>query len=430
MVTPNPGLLHCPMKTTVYLCSLWLLLLSTAAAQRIAYVTPAGELATVEPDGSQTRILAEPGRYQFPAWSPDGERIAVIGADAEGAAVFSVADAAWGEPARHYSSQREAPIYLYWSPDSETISFLANRPEVGLALHLAPVSREDNPEESRLLSTGSPFYWQWTEDAQRLLVHTGLTGEDARLGFMAAAEDNLTENLSNPGLFQAPGISASGDYIAYAEIDAAGRGRVVLADTTEGAGESERREVPHQGLVALSWSPAEDTLALMSPPVAAPHTYGPIRLLDAATGDLTPLVEEVAIAFFWSPDGSKIAYLSPLTSEDEGQQARAPMTQVSLRTPTSQPRAPLLLNLSVVDVASGVSERLTTFAPSPLFIGQYLPFFDQYALSHRLWSPASDALALPMLTVEDGQPRSQVVVVPLQGEPRPIVPGDMPSWSP
>ncbi len=420
------------MKPTVYLCYLYLVLFltfSAAAAQRIAYVTPAGELATVAPDGTQTRILAESGRYQFPAWSPGGERVAVIGADTQGAAVFSFQDAAFSQPVRHYSSQSEAPIYLYWSPDGETISFLANRPGVGLALHLAPVGDEDNTEESRLLSTGNPFYWQWTEDSQRLLVHTGLTGEDARLGFMAAAEDNLTENLSNPGLFQAPGISASGDYIAYAEIDASERGRVVLASST---GDEVERELPHQGLVALSWSPQGDKLALMSPQVAAPHTYGPIRLLDAETGDLTTLVEEVAIAFFWSPDGSKIAYLSPLGGDDGGgRQAQAPlepMMQVSAQN--VQPRAPLLLNLSVVDVESGVTQQLTTFAPSPLFVGQFLPFFDQYALSHRLWSPEGDALALPMLAAEDGQTTSQVVVVPLEGEPRSVAQGDMPSWSP
>ncbi len=438
MVTLSASLLDYPMKTTAYLTvclrSLWLILflcLGAATAQRIAYVTPAGELATVEPDGSQMRVLADAGRYQFPAWSPDGERVAVIGADAEGAAIFSVVDRALSESVRHYSSQREAPIYLYWSPDSETISFLANRPEVGLALHLAPVSGEDNPEESRLLSVGSPFYWQWSADARRLLVHTGLTGEDARLGFMAAAEDNLTENLSSPGLFQAPGISASGDYIAYAEIDASERGRVVLTDTPGDERDADTvREVPHQGLVALSWSPAEDTLALMSPQVAAPHTYGPIRLLDAQTGDLTTLIEETAIAFFWSPDGSKIAYLSPLAGDDGGGRVTELGTEVAGMkvSAAAQPRAPLLLNLSVVDVASGVSERLTTFAPSPLFVGQYLPFFDQYALSHRVWSPASDALALPMLVGDGVTP--QIVVVPLRGEPQPVAPGDMPSWSP
>ena len=95
-----------------------------------------------------------------------------------------------------------------------------------------------------------------------------------------------------------------------------------------------------------------------------------------------------------------------------------------------QPSAPLLLNLSVVDVASGETQLLSTFAPTPLFVGQYLPFFDQYALSHRLWSPGSDALVMPMLSAEGGQLTTQVVVVPLQGEPQPIAAGDMPSWSP
>ena len=382
------------MKFTKFRYVLWFTLLlvsSLAAAQRIAFVTPAGELATVEADGTQTRVLADAGRYQFPAYSPDGERVAVIGADAQGSAVFSVRDGAFGQVVRHYSSQSEAPIYLYWSPDSQTISFLANRPEVGLALHLASVNENST---SRLLSTGNPFYWQWTADAARLLVHTGLTGEEARLGFMATSEDNLTENLAEPGLFQAPGISASGRYIAYAELDEAGQGRVILASTDGG---ETRREFPHQGLVALSWSPQGDTLALMSPQIAAPHTYGPIRLLDAQTGDLRMLVEETAIAFFWSPDGSKIAYLSPLSGKGEDRVTQAPDTLMHV---SAQPGAPLLLNLSVVDVASGDMQLLSTFAPTPLFVGQYLPFFDQYALSHRLWSPGSDALVMPMLSAE------------------------------
>ena len=424
MVRPTLSLLHLFMKFTMLRYIFWLALLfgsSLVSAQRIAFVTSAGELATVEADGSQTRVLADAGRYQFPAYSPDGERVAVIGADAQGSAVFSVRDGAFSQVVRHYSSQSEAPIYLYWSPDGETISFLANRPEEGLALHLAPV---ENSETSRLLSTGSPFYWQWSADAERLLVHTGLTGEAARLGFMATAEDTLTENLAEPGLFQAPGISASGRYIAYAKLDEAEQGRVILA---RNGGETER-ELPHQGLAALSWSPQKDTLALMSPQIAAPHSYGPIRLLDAQTGDLRMLVEETAIAFFWSPDGSKIAYLSPLSGEGEEQVTWAPGAQIM--HVSVQPSAPLLLNLSVVDVASGETQLLSTFAPTPLFVGQYLPFFDQYALSHRLWSPESDALVMPMLAAEGGQLSSEVVVVPLEGEPQPIAAGDMPSWSP
>ena len=62
---------------------------------------------------------------------------------------------------------------------------------------------------------------------------------------------------------------------------------------------------------------------------------------------------------------------------------------------------------------------------SPLFLNQYLPFFDEYARSHRLWSPASDALVVPVL--EAG--RSVLTVYGLDGSVRTLGPGDMPVWN-
>ncbi|MBC8075883.1 MAG: hypothetical protein H7Y32_07400 [Chloroflexales bacterium] len=84
------------------------------------------------------------------------------------------------------------------------------------------------------------------------------------------------------------------------------------------------------------------------------------------------------------------------------------------------------LALWVVDVASGEQRRLLAFQPLPLFINQFLPFFDQYAHSHRLWSPDSDALVLPAL----GASGPQILVVPTDGSlPRTLLRGIMAFWS-
>jgi TolB protein len=64
--------------------------------------------------------------------------------------------------------------------------------------------------------------------------------------------------------------------------------------------------------------------------------------------------------------------------------------------------------------------------PSPLFLAQYLPFFDQYARSHRLWSPRSDALVLPALD-DAGVPT--LVVFGVDGSATPLVAGDLPAWN-
>ena len=51
-------------------------------------------MATVAPDGSDLRALSSGSqRFQFPAWSPDGSRLAVLGADAEGGFINLLEDA-------------------------------------------------------------------------------------------------------------------------------------------------------------------------------------------------------------------------------------------------------------------------------------------------------------------------------------------------
>ncbi|MCB0241680.1 MAG: hypothetical protein KDH08_24320, partial [Anaerolineae bacterium] len=81
----------------------------------------------------------------------------------------------------------------------------------------------------------------------------------------------------------------------------------------------------------------------------------------------------------------------------------------------------------LVDVASGQTQTLASFRPSDVFLGQFLPYFDQYALSHRIWSPASDALVLPMV---DDRGEAGIYVVSMSGgAPLRISDGVMAFWS-
>ncbi len=393
----------------------FLLLVTGAAAQRIAFINPDGQLVTVAPDGTDSRTLTPEGRrYQFPAWSPAGNDVAVIGASAEGSGVFTVEDRADAEVQTLYENPA---IYLYWSPDGEKVGFLAQG-EGGLELQVASTGRND-AQDTQKVASGTPLYWQWSRDSDGLLVHTGVldSGELALYSLTGPTGDPL----ATPGLFNAPGLSASGDYLAYAELSG-GATRTVLAGSTPENAEV-RRELPYEGFSVLSWSPAADQLAVMNPPVATGLPYGPIRLLDAKTGDLTPLVETTVIAFFWSPDGKYIAYIAPLRRNDGDVTDIGTPSAVKVGVRVAQDIP--LLELRVVDVETGEDRLLSAFTPTPLFIDQFLPFFDQYALSHSVWSPDSTALVLPMSS-EGG---SKIVVVPLTGEPAVLADGEMPFWS-
>ena len=55
-------------------------LAQTGTFSRIAFVTLEGQLATVQPDGSDLVLLTrgDSELFRFPAWSPDGQNLAAV----------------------------------------------------------------------------------------------------------------------------------------------------------------------------------------------------------------------------------------------------------------------------------------------------------------------------------------------------------------
>ena len=47
-----------------------------------------------------------------------------------------LADESDAEVVEVYQGRSESPFYIYWSPDSQQISFLANHPKEPMALHV------------------------------------------------------------------------------------------------------------------------------------------------------------------------------------------------------------------------------------------------------------------------------------------------------
>ncbi|RMG90421.1 MAG: hypothetical protein D6706_19590 [Chloroflexi bacterium] len=387
----------------------------SVAVNRIAFINPNGQLVTMSPDGSNQRVLTDLNlRFQFPAWSPNGRSLAVIGSQAGGGGIFLISDEDEAEPEAIYNSTSQAPFYLYWSPDGRYLSFLVNHPG-GIGLRL--IQMDDTERNSRLISLGVPFYWDWTPDSQQLLIHTGFAGEAARLTFIEPGGEVSGVNIAPPGFFQAPDISPDGRFLAYAEERSPGVSALVVEDTATDSFFTQQ----HLGLIALGWSPVDNRLAFISNEENTDSFWGPMRLLDAETDRLTLLTAETVVAFFWSPDGRYLAYIS-VPGKDNGINARRSGRLTKL---AAQPN-PHEFSLSVVDTYTGDVNLLARFTPTNSFLHQFLPFFDQYALSHHLWSPHSDALVLPML--QNGV--EQVVVVSVNGEPPHILTeGDMPFWS-
>lgn len=377
------------------------------ATGRIAYVDPEGRLSSIAPDGTDHRYVAPKGAtFLFPAWSPDRTRIAAIGADRL-AGVYVLDDRPAAEaatlPAPLGAATGRAPFYLYWTPDGRAISYLVPGGD-SLELRLATLDAE-GPD--RLLFTGSPLYWQWSADGEDLLVHAGLVGEGAFVGLLRRDGSPEGPAVDDPGFFQAPGLGGSASLWAYASGSAGRNGELVVSESVGGDIRNEL-EIPFQGVLALSWSPAGDRLAFTSPGRLEPRFAGPLAVVDLATGRWSSVDVATVVAFFWSPDGRRIAAIeaAPQIGEVGGP----------------------VFGLKVIDVPGGALHDLGGVRLSSFIVNQFLRFFDQYALSHRVWSPRSDALVLPLV---DGEDDYGIWVIPTDGGPRRrVADGVMASWSP
>jgi len=392
---------------------------------RIAIVNADGQVETLSPGGGERRVLTREGEetfFQFPTWSPDGRRLAVIGSTFTGGGIYVLPDETSGatlDEREIYFSNNETPFYLYWSPDSERLAFLANRSRNTMGLKIIA---GDGASNSKLLATGTPFYWDWTDDGRQLLVHSG----ELRRGDLALIDINgatQAANLATPGAFQAPGIAPGGRYWGFAEEADGGLSALVVVDTQTG----ERRAYEQAGSLALSWSPTREQIAFTNGDQEGHPFWGPLHLLDVPSGQSRLLSRQRVLAFFWSPDGRSIAFITISDDEDNGVVARAEARRgARARLAPPAQRSQGLLSLSVVDVDTGQGLRLLDFEPTATYIAQFLPFFDQYALSHRIWSPASDALVLPVRQ-ESG---NVVLVIPTRGgRPQYLADGDIAFWS-
>lgn len=393
---------------------------------RIAIVNAQGQIETMSPTGDDRRVLtlrSDDTAFQFPAWAPDGGRLAVIGSDNAGGAIYLLEDAARvGSLADHqlYASAREAPFYLFWSPDSSHLAFLANHTRDLMGLN---VVAGDGTGKSRLLATGAPFYWDWSDDSRQLLIHSGPNRVNNNLALIGLDGETQADNLAVPGFFQAPDIGGNGRYWAFAEEIADGLSALVVVDTQTG----ERQAHQQAGSLALSWSPAQDQLAYTNGEINNHPFWGPLRLLDVAQGETRLLSAQTVLAFFWSPDGRAIAFVTlGGREEDESINASAKTRHVGRLANAPAQQEGGFLTLSVVDVATGSGLRLLDFQPTLAWLSQFLPYFDQYSLSHRVWSPDSSALLLPVHEAEE----DVILVVPAAGgAPFRLAEGDMAFWS-
>lgn len=389
----------------------------------IAFVDGRGLLSVVDPLSLEVTAYGGygggPQRAIFPAWSSDGNRVAAVVGDFWGGRVEVMDVAAGGSPRIALARSDRSPIYLNWSPDDRYLAVLSSAPG-GLALDLIemPSFLSGGPSEPRTLSLGQPFYWIWSRTGRMLMVHRDVLRPHAIVGLTLLDDFEVRFPLPEPGAFQAPALSDSERFIAYAAASEAGGQRVLVAHNPERQAFGEVRERAHLGLVAFAWRPGREQLSIQGAAAVGPAT-GSLELLDVDSGEVIVLSTANVVGSFWSPDGRWLAAIS----RSAGGELIAGVGPAELAHVQAQGRSH---SLSFIEVDTGLVVGFGTFALSQQFDNQYLPFFDQYSRSHRLWAPDSSALVLP--TVGSGG-RPLLVRFGIDGVITELVEGDMPAWN-
>ncbi len=385
----------------------------------IAFISTDGNIYTMNQAGQDlTQITTDATfgegalrYYGRVTWAPDGHQIAYVsysGSNPQDVEAHLYVSQSHGADAHEvFASDRMIPVFLYWAPDSSALSFLATQTDGNSGI--LRLSKLDG-SESQVMDSGQPLFWAWAPSGKRMLIHSNGARRDSRLAYLWMGDSVIEEGLSiRVAPFQAPAFSPDGDRIMFARFTDNGESALMMLDRT-----SNRQQVlaTYKGTVAFQWASGGEYIAFAPSPEAVLATQGPLTVMTTQTPPRQLLTTgENVVGFFWSPDGTKIAYFQGAISPEVETRVLGQFTH---------------LELHVMAVPGGESELLFSFVPSEQFAA-LLPYIDQYQRTLTIWSPDSQYLALSAYT----QQGPKIVVAQAEGdfEPRLLEPGTLAVWS-
>ena len=393
----------------------------------IAFVGLDDSIYTIRPDGTDQQLVSIPMSgetaslagiasfashtvYNWPTWSPDASKLAFTSFSDNGdfGGALWLVDIPGGLPDKVFQDPddtigrfvaQRSPHYIYWSPGSDRVAFLAPTP-TSLVLYMIETHDPHHPE---VLSFGAPSYMTWSPDGQYLLHHLvdAVDLVDTRNDLERTSLDARSTS------FRTPAWSPDSQQMAFVD-GSIGADTLVITDVQ---GDSKIEVDRVSILTVFLWSPSANEIAYTELTPARSlgiPTYSGLAIFDVDSGDTRQITNREIAAFFWSPDGSMVAY-------------------VGIDRPTAT------ISWYVNDRSGKAEKKLTDFVPSSEQLFVMFAFFDQYAYSNNLWSPDGRSLVYAGRDPDaNGTGGTTIQVISIDGSspPRVIAPGHLAFWSP
>ena len=326
--------------------------------QHLRLVTFDGEVTASHPLHSEPRPLCF-----WPAWSPAGPQIAYSRIDLgdraaasievatlEGEAIAAVEQVRAGGKGAGLIAPR-VPHYVMWSPDGQKLAYVGQS-QFGLTIFLRYFQ---GPVTDVTLLNAAPIFSTWQRDSNFLLVHHGTS-----FGVIETDGSNILAPVSERSAgYRTPSARHDADKLAFAEQ--ADDGVTIKVAEFQGVLGKEIWHSP--GPVAFDWSPVAPSLLVAQSSDPQSPAFEELWLVDSDGESKQRLHKDPFVAFFWSPDGKRIALLAPWLTDGR-------------------------LIWQVIDGAGHQIAQSEAFSPSADF-QTLVMFFDQYARSHAVWSADS-----------------------------------------
>lgn len=288
---------------------------ATGTVNRIAFTDGLGSILTVNPDGSGLATVAQGStasgefRYTFPVWSPDGGTLsfsslfivedavgqtALHRADADGSgtivtlAVDDTSQSGVGPGVPHFST---------WAPDGERIA-LTTSGSFGIGAMLLGSYSGERPKG---IAIGAPLYVNWAPDGSAMLIH-----QDAGLHIIPVnGNSSGVPSVIGNGSIAFNSAAWAPDSQSFAHVESLG-GKTSIALTQKSDLKNRLIIGDADVRVGLGWSPDGQNLAIARSSGASFHT---LSIFSPGKVEERVIFEGEVRAFWWSPDSSKLAII-------------------------------------------------------------------------------------------------------------------------